>query len=195
MSAFAKYTILTALLIATAFVVYVLSKTSYSGNDKIIFLHPGSTYTSFNNIIQRPEFKNKVVYVDVWGTNCPSCFEEFKNYTPQLTAHYSQANDIAFLYICIDRHPLPAVRWKEKIQLYKPNGYHILIGADEEFKLAMDVIGEAAEGQFFPYQPCYFIVDKKGSIVYKPTLDPDKGEFKPSDTILLYNKLDSLRQL
>jgi len=195
MRRFAKYLILIVLLAAIIFVVYVLSKTSFSGNDKIVLLNSGKAYTSFNDIIQMPEFKNKVVYVDIWGTNCPSCFEEFKNYTPLLTEHYSQAKDIAFLYICIDRHILPEVRWKDKIQMFKPNGYHVLVEADEELKLANDIIGEAAEGRFFPYQPCYFIVDKNGRIVDRPTLDMEKGEFQPSDKIFLYNKLDSLRHL
>ncbi|HUQ66017.1 MAG TPA: redoxin family protein [Flavitalea sp.] len=145
--------------------------------------------------MQRPEFKNKIVYVDVWGTSCPSCFEEFKNYTPQLTEHYINSKDIAFLYICIDRHPLPEVRWKGRIEKFKPNGYHILVKADEEAKLSKEIIGEAVDNKYFPYQPCYFIVNKNGKIPNRPTLDPGKGEFRPSDKILLYNKLDSLIKL
>ena len=174
---------------------YVFVKTSYHGNNKILFLNSGKAYTSFNDIIQRSEFKNKTVYVDIWGTTCPPCFEELKNYTPQLTQHYKNTKDIAFLYICIDRHPFSEVRWKDKVQMLKPPGYHVLVEAEEEPKLAKDILGQAVDGQYFPYEPFYFIVSKQGHIIGKLSADPDKGELKPSDKNALYNKLDSLRQL
>jgi thiol-disulfide isomerase/thioredoxin len=190
-----KYSLWTILVIVVIATGYIFIQTSYNGNDKIILLNSGQAYTSFQDIINLPEFKNKIVYVDVWGTSCPPCFEELKNYTPQLTKRYKDKKDIVFLYICIDRHPLPEVRWKEKIQTLKPSGYHVLVEAAEEHKLAKDIVGQAVKGQFFPYEPCYFIVNKQGQIVDRPTTDPGEMELKPSDTTKLYSKLDSLRQL
>jgi len=188
-----KYSLLGIIVIVLFGAGYVLVKTSYNGSDKIILLNSGSKYISFQNIIQRPEFKNKIVYVDIWGTNCGPCFEELENYTPQLTERYKDAKDIAFLYICLDRHPLPELRWKDKIQMFKPNGYHVLVNAEGEPKLAKDIIGQSVDGQFFPYIPFYFIVNKQGQIIGKPTADPSKGELQPSDKNLLYKKLDSVR--
>lgn len=191
-----KYFLSAGLIIVMAGGIYVLAKTSYNGNNTIVLLNSGAGYTSFEDVIKRPEFSNKVVYVDVWGTTCPPCFEELKNHTPQLTQRYENAKDIAFLYICIDEHPLPAFRWKDRIQLLTPKGYHVLVkGGKEEHKLAIDIIGQAAHGQYFPYIPCYFIVNKKGQIVNRPTSDPEKGELRPSDKNLLYHKLDSLRNI
>lgn len=190
-----KYLFLTFLLIVLLATGYIWKKLSYNGSDSIILLNPGKAFTSFQDIISLDEFKNKIVYVDVWGTSCPPCFEELKNYTPQLTQRYKNKNDIVFLYICIDRHPLPELRWKDKIQMLKPKGYHVLVEGDEEPKLAKEIIGQAVNRQFFPYEPCYFIVNKQGRIIDRPTTDPGKMELEPSDSIRLYNKLDSLRQI
>jgi len=102
---------------------------------------------------------------------------------------------MAFLYICIDVHPFPQMRWKEKIKQLEPLGYHVLVEEKAEKKLAEDIIGQAVDGKYFPYIPCYFIVDKKGNIVKRPTLDPERGELLPSTINRLYNKLDSVRHL
>jgi hypothetical protein len=191
-----KYLVLAFFTILVVGIGYIVFIKSFNGNTKIVLLNEGKGYTSFDDIIKRPEFKNKIVYVDVWGANCAACFEDFENYTPMLTAHYKNAKDIAFLYICIDRRRLPEIRWKRKIKEFHPDGYHILVkGGDEEHKLAIDVAGEAADGKYFPYEPCYFIVNKKGEITKRPTLDLNKQELKPVDKKFLYDKLDSLRKL
>jgi len=190
-----KYTLVIfsgCLFIAFAYIKY---ETGYRGSDKIILLNEGQEYTSIKDIIGQPQFKNKVIYVDIWGTSCPPCFEELKNHTPGLTNRYKDSTDIAFLYICIDVHPFPQMRWKEKIKQLEPLGYHVLVDEKAEKKLAEDIIGQAVDGKYFPYIPCYFIIDKKGKIVKRPALDPNLGELLPSTTILLYNKLDSLRHL
>lgn len=174
---------------------YILIKSSYNGNEQVILLNSGMPYTSFKDILQRPEFKNKVVYVDVWGTSCLPCFDELKNYTPLLTNRYKDKKDIAFLYICIDRHPLPEIRWKSKIQMFKPKGYHVLVEEHEEARLATDILGQTSRGGYFPYIPYYLIVDKQGHIVSKTSPNPDEGEIRPSGNIALYHKLDSLRSL
>jgi len=129
MKSWIKYLLFIVFLVLTAAASFLFINLSYKGDKTVILLDAGQAYTSFKKIITRPEFKNKVIYVDVWGTSCPPCFEEMKNYTPQLTAHYNDTADIAFLYICIDRQPLPALRWKQKLQLLKPAGYHVLVTA------------------------------------------------------------------
>lgn len=171
---------------------YVGIKTSYRGNQSVVLLNAGGTYTSFQDIIKRPEFANKVVYVDVWGTSCLPCFDELENHTPALTKRYAHNQAIAFLYVCIDRHPLPEVRWKDKLQQFKPAGYHVLVEAEQEAKLAKDIVGQAVRGRYFPYAPYYFMVDKHGRIVGQPVANPEQGELRPSDRQRLYAKLDSL---
>ncbi len=100
------YSALTVLLILIIGGAYVLKATSYKGNQQIV-IWEDKPFTSLHDVLQRPEFKNKVVYVDIWGTTCPPCFEELQKYSPLLTSHYKDADDIAFLYICIDRHHCP----------------------------------------------------------------------------------------
>lgn len=177
-------------------VAYFLYKNSYNGSSKIILLNAGEKFTSVADIIKRPEFKNKIVYVDVWGTSCPPCFNEFKNYTPQLTERYKNERNIAFLYICLDRHPLPETRWKDRIEKFSPKGYHVLVeNGVEEIQLAKEIVGQAKDGEFFPYIPFYFIVDKSGHIIGKPSSDWEQRELQPSDGHLLYHELDSLIEM
>lgn len=171
---------------------YVLLKTAYQGNDRVVLLNSGQAYTSLQDIIKQPVFRNKIIYVDVWGTTCPPCFLELKDHTPKLTQRYRQNENIAFLYLCIDRHPLPEVRWKSKIQELQPAGYHALVEATEEAKLANDILGKSWQSKYVPYEPFYFIVDRRGKIVGQPIANPDQGELRPSDGPRLYAKLDSL---
>lgn len=182
-----------ALLLAGA--GYILITSSYSGDGKIVLLNAGKPYTSFREILQQPAFRNKVVYVDIWGTSCLPCFDELKNHTPQLTGRYKTSRDIAFLYICIDRHPLPEVRWKNKIRQFQPQGYHVLVEENEEASLARDIIGQTSNGGYFSYIPYYLIVDKQGRVVTTASADPEKGELRPSAGNALYSRLDSLRNL
>lgn len=190
-----KYSLLAVLLVAFAAAAYGLFMASYAGNTNVVLLNSGGTYTSLQNIIQRPEFKNKVVYVNVWGTTCGPCLQEFQNHTPQLTKRYENAKDVAFLYLCIDRHPLPELRWKERLRRFKPVGYHVLVEAQEEPLLARDIVGQAKEGRYFPYEPYYFILDKQGKKIRALTVHPEEGELRPSAGNLLYSKLDSLREI
>ncbi len=190
-----KYLLLLLVVCFIAGFAYIKYKTIYKGSANIILLNLGQDYTPFKDIVKLPQFKNKVIYVDIWGTSCPPCFDELKNYTPLLTKRYKDSADIAFLYICIDRHPFPELRWKEKLEKFQPNGYHIVVDEKAEVKLATDIVGQAVDGKYFPYLPCYLIVDKKGNIVKRPTADPGSGEMLPSATTLLYKRLDSIRHL
>jgi hypothetical protein len=160
--------------IGIGWIVKYIIDTSYNGDDEIVLLNSGKPYTSLQDILNLPEFKNKIVYVDVWGTYCTPCFNEFEKYTSQLTQRYKSAGDIAFLYICTDSHPMPEMRWKDRIKTYRPKGYHVLVESDEEAKLSNEVFGSALEGKYFPYVPCYFIVGKDGKIVDGPTIDMKK---------------------
>jgi thiol-disulfide isomerase/thioredoxin len=179
------------LIVALSLVFKVLKPLGYKGNDAVILLP--DTFSSLAKIKGLPIFKGKVLYIDIWGTSCPSCFHEFKNYTPQLTDRYKNNKDIAFLYICIDRYPLPELRWKEKIELFKPKGVHILVrGGTAEKRLSIEIFGTAVDDKYLPYQPCYLIINKEGEMVTKPNLNPELGERIPSETFTLYRKLDSL---
>lgn len=184
-----------SLLLVTA--GYIGSKLFYHGSENIILLNTDRSFTSFADIIKRPEFKNKVIYVDIWGTSCAPCLEELEKYTPELTRRYSHKNDIAFLYLCLDRHPLPEYRWKNLINKFKPAGYHALVkgSSTEEIRLAKEIVGFAVNNEFFPYIPYYLIINKKGQMVGKQSADPNQGELSPDTRTKLYHKLDSLRNI
>lgn len=191
-----KYTGIVLAILLLINYLWLLRVTSYSGNQDVVFLE-NKTYTSLKDIINRPEFKNKVVYVDIWGTSCPPCFDELQKYSPLLTNHYKRVDDVVFLYICIDRHPMPEVRWKGKVKELTPKGYHVLVrgGTDEELSLTKDVFGKLVKGKFFPYIPFYIIIDKNGHIVGKPSPNPNYAELQPDSKALLYHKIDSVRTL
>ena len=190
-----KYSLAFLLAAAFGFFLFIKILTQYSGTKDIILLNQKEGYTSLKRILQSPAFRGKTIYVDIWGTSCPPCYEEMSRFAPQLTNLYKDSDDIVFLYFCIDRHPFPETRWKSRLKELQPKGYHILIDAENEKKLAMDIIGEAVEGQYYPYLPSYFIVDKNGAIVKRPTLNPEESEKQPSSTHELYSRLDSIRHI
>jgi hypothetical protein len=82
--------------VASSVVFKVLKPHRCKGNDAVILLR--QAFTSLANITALPIYKGKILYINIRGASFPSCFHEFKNYTPQLTDRYKNNKDIAFLY-------------------------------------------------------------------------------------------------
>ncbi|MEN0056889.1 MAG: TlpA disulfide reductase family protein [Mucilaginibacter sp.] len=86
------------------------------------------TAANFDQLVH--QFKNKIVYVDMWATWCHPCRQELqKTKNVKAFEKFATENNIVILYICCDDDDK---KWKSFISANKLNGYHILINKHME---------------------------------------------------------------
>lgn len=146
-----------------------------------------SIYKSVDNILEMEELKNRVVYVDIWGTRCPPCLTEFE-YIPLLKKRFKN-DSIVFLYLCspysMHWDKKNEELWQKIIKKHNLEGIHVLISAEcymsgffERYK------GKYTENRLYGI-PTYLLVDKHGEIV-------DFDAPRPSSNEVLYNEIQKL---
>jgi len=103
-----------------------------------------------NEIISKN--KNKVIYLDFWGTFCGPCLNDFKG-SSELKEYYKK-KDVAFVYLCERGEES---KWQEIIKQYSVKGDHYLLNNHQYIGLA----------KMFnlTYVPRYIIIDKNGNVV------------------------------
>ena len=104
-----------------------------------------------NRTVNLRELKGKVVYIDVWGSWCAPCIQEFK--TSVKLAEKFKDREVSFVYLNIDDTD---GAWRKAILKNKLKGYHLR--AD---KKAGDKIKNTYGITFFPY---YMLIDKNGML-------------------------------
>ncbi len=168
-----------AILIAIVYFGWTLL---YQGDDSIRLLEPSKPYTSIKEILQTDELRGKVVYADMWGTTCGPCLEEFKNHTKPLKKQYQNNKSVAFLYVCLDKHPGAEYRWKKRIKDFDIKGYHVLLNEEQFVKFYGEIANTSGSEQYAI--PRYFIVSQRGDFV-------SRDAKRPSDYKTLYAQIDS----
>ncbi len=111
------------------------------------------------------ENRNKVLYIDFWGTYCSPCIKEFPN---SVKLHNELSNyDIEFVYLC---QPAEDATWKSAIEKYSIKGTNILLNIEQNIFI---------QSLFnMPAIPRYMIVNKKGEIVNENAERPGSVELK-----------------
>jgi thiol-disulfide isomerase/thioredoxin len=66
-------------------------------SSKFTFIEDTKAFGSIEDILKLHQFKNKVVYIDLWGYGCAACMREFKS-LPALKNKYKN-KEVAYLYI------------------------------------------------------------------------------------------------
>ena len=170
-------------LISFVIVMFVIVKyysdKSFKGNEQVELIANSDAIKTLEDLIKRKEFANSVLYIDIWGTSCCPCINEFK-YAPELKEKYKDEN-IKFIYLSVRySHFNVEQKWKNMIKKFNLKGYHSLIGAE-----LYDNIMKR-EGLERPYLiPHYILVDKNGNIV-------ELNAHRPSSKQELYNQIDKL---
>jgi len=135
--------------------------------DGVYFFPTNHNYTSIDSVLNRPEFKNKVVLVDIWGSWCSSCRTEFK-YLPALKEKLKDKN-IEYLYVANQKnHSIE--KWKEVINYHKVKGYHMLGNKEllaDLWKYNPECLG---------YYPTYMIFDKNKNLILPCAAYPSEKE-------------------
>lgn len=121
-----------SILILLCFVIFE-SKAQHVGSKKnfkhgtIDFIDSVSSFNIIEDLLSLPVFKDKIVYIDLWGTTCIPCLREFP-FSEQLYNKYLNKN-VAFLYICYNFHgnanDEARKKWKELSLKYHLRGTHV----------------------------------------------------------------------
>lgn len=100
----------------------------------------------------KEKYKNKIIYIDLWGTWCSPCFIEMKK-AEKIKKIYKN-NEVAFVYLCCesDRNI-----WEKKIKELNISGEHICLNSKQykDFYLKFNISGI----------PRYILINRKGKIV------------------------------
>jgi thiol-disulfide isomerase/thioredoxin len=158
-------------------------KTSYRGDEQIIFMNQSDKINSIEDLIKQKEFKGKVLYIDIWGPNCGPCIHEFKN-LKNLKERYNNGH-VKFIYLsfikkAFIKRSADTAKWKSIIKEYEISGYHMYI--DAEFYESIWKIKGIRDLYGIPH---YLIIDKNGNIANANAERPSSGE-------KLYQQLDNV---
>jgi len=178
-----KSGLLLLLVILVGGVVYYLSIVYSGGTAKIKFIEPEDDYKTFSDIINHPDLRGKVLYVDYWHTGCGPCIEEFKH-LPALKEKFQDHQDLVFLYLGKDRSvPGEKFRWKRMIEKKNLSGYHYFMSNQQYDALWLETVNDSTILQAFPHN---LIVDRSGRII-------NNNAPKPSNKLLESTLLEALK--
>ena len=138
-------------------------------------------FNSIEDVLKLPAVKDKVVYVDIWGTRCIPCIEEFPSLS-NLKNRYKN-KPVVFVYLKSPYGFDDSKEWKEMISKYNVEGIHISMS----IKFYSGNFWEKYKNKYTEERsygiPTYLIINKKGKIV-------DFDAPRPSKTEKLFPLLD-----
>jgi thiol-disulfide isomerase/thioredoxin len=157
----------------------LMAKSEDRPGEKYIYIDSFEVYKNIEQLINLKEFKNNVLYIDMWGIGCGPCIKEFQ-FSKELKERYKE-KPIKFIYLADGpqksyHHTL----WKSIINKHELYGYHMPINSDL-LRSIMSIKGYKAVGTL----PHYILVNKNGEIVNPNAQRPSSGE-------KLYSQIDAL---
>ena len=160
----------------------------FSKSDFFLYGDSTNIYTDIDKILAMDALKNKVVYVDIWGTRCRSCLREFQH-VPKIQQKYLDNTSIVFLYLCspytIHWDADNAKRWRAQVYQYDLKGMHLLISAECYENGFFNKYKSRIKPENMFMIPTYLLVNKKGEIV-------NFNAAKPSNQQELFSQIDNL---
>jgi thiol-disulfide isomerase/thioredoxin len=147
-----------------AILIFVSLDSNSQKDQQIISLYEDTTqFSTIEEVLKLPELKDKVVYIDIWGTRCAPCITEFKN-LGALKERYKN-KPVAFLYLKSPYNFDDSQDWKKMIQQYKLEGTNVAMSitfySNNFWNKYKD---KYTEERSFGI-PTYLIINKKGEVV------------------------------
>ncbi|MCO4294741.1 redoxin family protein [Solitalea sp. MAHUQ-68] len=150
------------IIIACSAAVYLSNYLKYIDSNDIKFINPKQKLASFKEITELPQFKNKVVVIDIWSVSCGPCLKQLK--TAYDFKRKVASKDVVFLYISynnrfrLDRQ----LKWKQIIGENKLFGYHLEVDSKLYDKLWTEINSPTVTSIAVPR---YLILNKQGQLV------------------------------
>lgn len=167
-----------ALGLVILFTAYIFYPSTYKGSDKIILMD-NQDLNSLDDIIKMDYFKDKVVFIDIWGTYCDTCLNEFDS-VKQLKERYKN-QPVEFLYLCSISRMDQEMKWKKIIQEKNLEGYHIAINNQQYYNIWETMKDNVDQMYSIPH----YLIAKNGKVIIYKSSAPSSGE-------KLYSELDSV---
>lgn len=159
-------------IISAGFLVNMNMDLNYKGDQETLFIdHP---YQSLDEVMQLPQFRNKVVYVDLWYSSCSPCIQEFKHLAS--LKEQLKGKDIAYLYLARETsHPNSRQRWINAVKKYNLRGWHIYMSKQLEQQVWNTIFENQQDSGTATY-PRYLLSNKKGKLVSLDAKRPSAGK-------------------
>lgn len=77
------------------------------------------------NVTNLSQFKDKIIYLDLWASWCGPCINTFRTKTPDFEKKLRDYDDIVLMYISIDENQDP---WKNYLDKNPMRGIHLFAG-------------------------------------------------------------------
>ncbi|MDX1939747.1 MAG: TlpA disulfide reductase family protein [Saprospiraceae bacterium] len=146
------------------------------GFANIHFYPLDNTIQSLDEIISRTEYKGKVILIDIWGTWCGPCREEFL-YLKDLKTKLKD-KDVEYLYLANEKVAKSEAYWQEVAKYFNLTGYHFYLNE----AVLQDFWSKVEEVKGYQIYPTYMIINKNGIISISKAAKPSEGD-------KLYNQL------
>ena len=167
----AVFSFISFLIIAIAIGVKYYVDVNWKGSHNIHFI-TDQNHQSLEEIIRLPQFKNKVVYVDLWFTSCTPCLQEFQQ-LPKVKEQL-KGKPVEYLYLAHETSlPNDRQRWKNIIKKFSLNGWHLYM--PPQFEKSIWKIIEKHAGIKNRY-PQYLLIDRNGKVVSYDAYRPQDKE-------------------
>jgi thiol-disulfide isomerase/thioredoxin len=176
---FLKITGLILLVLSFTIVGKYLYDLSFKGDDNVKLISDGEKVITLEELIANDDFKDNVLYIDIWGTSCAPCIQEFK-FVPAIKERYKD-KQVKFIYLSAPYgHFYDERKWKYMIKKYNLTGFNMLMSTDFYNSIW------TYEGIRNPFMiPHYILVDRKGKII-------EINAARPSNKGELCNQIDKL---
>lgn len=111
------------------------------------------------------EFKNKIVYIDIWATWCAPCMYETKYFEELINRFGDKNKDIVFIGLSIDTD---IRKWSKMLQIKEMKGIQLISPLGFKAEICQDF---AISGI-----PRFMIIDRQGVIIEPNALRPSNEE-------------------
>lgn len=162
-------------------------KKQINTNENCIICDSTEVFKTIEDVLSLNRFKNKVVYLDFWGTGCKPCIKEFK-FLPELKKKF-QNEPIEYVYIINfdkkkDWGTYRPMLWRILIEKHKLTGINLLLSKDLKHRFINKYKDQTDPIKMYAV-PKYILFNKKGEVV-------DFNAPRPSSKEVLYDKIQEL---
>lgn len=106
------------------------------------------------NQVSLADFKDKIIYLDLWASWCGPCINTFRTKTPEFETKIREKEDVVLMYISIDEKEEP---WRNYLSKNPMRGVHLFAGKGFQAEIM----------QYFKVWgiPRYIIIGKDNKII------------------------------